>query len=162
MAGKACVPYASSAGYDKVARRSARGQRYVAVLLTSYAASASINADQARSSQLGAHCLINRTLYRRFTIKCASAVCVLLVLCPRADIGESMYGPGVTSGRAKGSRDYIGASQGVTHPRFRIASVKPQPVFFRQPGVAGSSPCTLTTSLATPGPSSSCSNGPSN
>jgi len=28
---------------------------------------------------------------------------------------------------------------------------------FRQPGVAGPSPCTLTTSLAVPVPSSSCS-----
>jgi len=32
----------------------------------------------------------------------------------------------------------------------------------REPGVAGSSPCTLTTSLAIPIPSSSSSNGPSN
>ena len=28
-------------------------------------------------------------------------------------------------------------TQGVTHPRFRIAGVKPQPVSLRQPGVAG-------------------------
>ena len=84
----------------------------------------------------------------QFIIKLDAVRC--FVLCP--DIGESMYGPGVSSR----------ASQGVTHPRFRIAGVKPQPVSLRQPGVARSSPSTLTTSLATPGPSSSSSNRPSN
>jgi len=53
---------------------------------------------------------------------------------------------------------FIRASQGVTHPRFSIAGVKPQPVSF----VARSSASTLTTSLGTPGPSSSSSNRPSN
>jgi len=63
------VRYASSTGWGKMARSSARGQRHVAVLLTGYAASAFINGDQVRSSPLGAHCLGGRTLYRPFTMK---------------------------------------------------------------------------------------------
>jgi len=59
-------------------------------------------------------------------------------------------------------RGFIRASQGVTHPRFRIAGVEPQPTSSRQPGVVGSSPSTLTMSMTTPGPFSSSSNGPNN
>ena len=50
------------------ARSSARGQRDVAVCITSSAASASIDADQVRSSPLGAHCQGGRTLYTPLTI----------------------------------------------------------------------------------------------
>ena len=55
------------------------------------------------------------------------------------------------------SRDGPGvprASQGGTHPQIRITDVPPQPVSLRQPGVAGSSPSTLSMSLAIPIPSS--------
>jgi len=66
----AYVPYASSAEWDKVARSSARRQRYVALWLTKYALSTRtcVNADRERWSQLGAHCLGGHTLYRPFTI----------------------------------------------------------------------------------------------
>ena len=79
VARTACVRYASSTGWGKSkeqpqggakARSSTRGQRGVAVCLTSYAASAFINADQGRSSPLGAQCLGGRTLYRPVTAGC--------------------------------------------------------------------------------------------
>jgi len=57
MARTLYVPYVSSTEWDRVARSTAREQRYVTVWLTSYATLACIDADQKRSSQLGAHCL---------------------------------------------------------------------------------------------------------
>ena len=77
-------------------------------------------------------------------------MCVTLFYEP---IFGNHYGPGVT---------VSSASQGGMHPIFRIAGVQvedPQPVSLRQPGVAGSSPSTLTSSLAILVPSSSSSNG---
>ena len=61
VARTACVRYASSSGRAR-ARSSARGQRDVAVCLTSSAASAFVDADQVRSSPLAAHCQGGRTL----------------------------------------------------------------------------------------------------
>jgi len=78
------------------------------------------------------------------------SVCVALFY--RTDIGESMNGPGVSSR----------ASQESTYPRMKIAVAPPHPDPPSQPGVAGCSPFTLTTSLVIPIPSSSSSNQPSN
>jgi len=59
------------------------------------------------------------------------------------------------------SRGFIVSEPRETHPRSKIADV---PTLTCPPldRVSRSSPCTLTTSLATPVPSSSSSNGPSN
>ena len=60
------------------------------------------------------------------------------------------------------SRDFIVSEPRETQPRSEIANVPTLPCPPLIPGVSGSSPSTLTTSLATPVPSSSSSNGPSN
>ena len=50
------------------ARSSARGQRDVPVCLTSSPASAFVDVDHVRSSPLGAHCQVGRTLYTPLTM----------------------------------------------------------------------------------------------
>jgi len=60
--------------------------------------------------------------------------------------------PGLHRERAKGDAHTI---RDCWRPNLNLSPL-------RSPGVSGSSPCTLTMSLATPVPSSSSSNGPSN
>jgi len=67
-------------------------------------------------------------------------------------LGNQWTAPGFLHERAKRARTHDWKSP--TH-HLTLTSL-------RQPGVVGSSPCTLTTSMAIPIPSSSSSNGPSN
>ena len=114
-------------------RSSARGQRDVALRLTSSAASAFVDTDQVRSSPLAAHCHRGRTLEGHTNRSLRSS----------KDCGSNRVCYFVLLNRYWG-----------------IVTVPGSIPYGSRPGVSGSSPCTLTTSLTITFPSSSSSNGP--
>ena len=82
-------------------------------------------------------------------LTCSLSLCVLICFIKLILRNRSSYSPGVSSRGSQGLRTYNSESPMYLHTLSSLI----------QSWVAGSSPCTLTTSLAIPIPSSSSSSG---